>query len=85
VQAEVMLAAMVLVDPPACFASAIPDDSNGDDGWLVISAAQKQYLASGDITGSCNVLLFSFPPLSLFGGPGHPLVEPWPPLATILD
>jgi hypothetical protein len=72
VPAEVVLAVMVLVGLPTGFASAMPDDFNGDDGWLV-DAAEKQSLASGDITGAYNVLLFATPPLSSFGGPGHPL------------
>ena len=72
VSAEV-LAVMVLVDPPTGFASAVPDNFSGDDGWLVISAAEKESLASGDITEGCNVLLFAAPSLSSFGGPGHPL------------
>jgi hypothetical protein len=72
VRSEVVLAVMVLVGPPTGFASAMPDDFNGDDGWRV-GAAEKQPLASGDITGACNVLLFVTLSLSSFGGPGHPL------------
>jgi hypothetical protein len=61
-----------LVGPPAGFASAVPNDSSGDGGWRV-GAAEKQSLASGDITEACNVFLFVAFPLTSFGGPGHPL------------
>ena len=63
------MAVMVLVDPPTGFASAVPDNFSGDGGWLVISAAEKEPLASGDITEGCNVLLFAAPSLFSFGGP----------------
>ena len=71
VSAEV-LAVMVLVDPPTGFASAVPDDFSGDDGWFVISAAEKE-----------SVAMFDYLQPSLCLRSGHPL-EPWPPLATIL-
>ena len=72
VPAEV-LAVMVLVDPPAGFASALPDEFSSDGGWLVISAAEKESLASGDITEGYNILLFAALSLSSFEGPGHPI------------
>ena len=54
-----VLAVMVLVDPPAGFMSALPGDFSSDDGWLVISAAEKRSLASGNIAEGYNVLLFA--------------------------
>jgi len=36
-----MLAATVLVDHPTSFASALPDDSSSDDGWLFSIAEEE--------------------------------------------